>query len=144
MSHARDRTVALAFMAHPDDAEILCGGTLIRLADLGWEVHIATSTAGDCGSLDQNARTIAAIRREEGRAAAASIGAHYHCLDELDGRVAYDRPTIQKTFDLFRVVTPSLVITHCRHDYHLDHEQTHLLGRAQASCMPARMPPRCR
>jgi LmbE family N-acetylglucosaminyl deacetylase len=27
------RRVALSFLAHPDDAEILCDGTLIRLAD---------------------------------------------------------------------------------------------------------------
>ncbi|MCG8585160.1 MAG: PIG-L family deacetylase, partial [Pirellulales bacterium] len=35
------RRVALAFLAHPDDAEILCAGTLIRLADEGWTIHIA-------------------------------------------------------------------------------------------------------
>jgi hypothetical protein len=33
--------VALALLAHPDDAEILCAGTLIRLADAGWQIHIA-------------------------------------------------------------------------------------------------------
>ena len=42
------RRVALTLLAHPDDAEILCGGTLIRLRqELGYEVHIATATAGD-------------------------------------------------------------------------------------------------
>ncbi|HOA51446.1 MAG TPA: PIG-L family deacetylase, partial [Thermogutta sp.] len=29
-------------MAHPDDAEFCCGGTLARLRELGWEVHIAS------------------------------------------------------------------------------------------------------
>ena len=43
--------VALSFLAHPDDAEFLCAGTLIRLAEAGWEVHIATATPGDCGTM---------------------------------------------------------------------------------------------
>mgnify|MGYP006159593479 CR=1 FL=1 len=41
----------LAFLAHPDDAEFLCAGTLIRLAGAGWNVHIATATPGDAGSM---------------------------------------------------------------------------------------------
>ncbi|MFA4016852.1 MAG: hypothetical protein RUDDFDWM_001963, partial [Candidatus Fervidibacterota bacterium] len=36
----------LAFMAHPDDAEFLCAGTLALLHQIGYEVHIATMTAG--------------------------------------------------------------------------------------------------
>jgi len=41
----------LAVMAHPDDAEILVGGTLFHLKALGWELGILTMTAGDCGSV---------------------------------------------------------------------------------------------
>ena len=40
----------LALMAHPDDAEISCAGTLIRLARAGWEVHIATVAARPAAS----------------------------------------------------------------------------------------------
>jgi len=126
------RKVALAFMAHPDDAEILCAGTLIRLAERGWAIHIATATAGDCGSVDRSAREIAEIRRAEGAAAAALIAGTHHCLGELDGRVVYDKPTIQKSFDLFRRIAPTLVFTHAEKDYMLDHEQAHLLARGAA------------
>ena len=43
--------VLLTLLAHPDDAEFLCGGTLIRLIrDKKWQVHIASMTEGDCGS----------------------------------------------------------------------------------------------
>ena len=122
--------VALSFLAHPDDAEFLCAGTLVRLAEADWEIHIATATAGDCGTVSHTAEEISAIRREEGAAAAAILGATYHCLEELDVRVVYDGPTIQKTLDLFRQVAPSLVFTHARRDYMLDHEQVHQLARA--------------
>ena len=53
------RQVALTFLAHPDDAEILCAGTLIRLKEAGWEIHIATATPGDCGTMDRNRWDIA-------------------------------------------------------------------------------------
>jgi LmbE family N-acetylglucosaminyl deacetylase len=121
--------VALAFLAHPDDAEILCGGTLIRLSEAGWELHIATATAGDCGTMDRTAEEISRIRLEEARAGAAVIGATYHCLHELDGRVCYDKPTVQKAIDLFRVIAPSLVFTHALRDYMVDHEMVGLLAR---------------
>jgi LmbE family N-acetylglucosaminyl deacetylase len=120
---------ALAIMAHPDDAEILCAGTLVRLAGLGWKIHIATMTAGDCGTMDKSKFDISSIRTSEAKNAAALIGGTYHCLGEQDGLVCYDKPTIQKTIDLFRRVAPTLVFTHAPKDYMLDHEQTSLLAR---------------
>ena len=45
--------VVLSVLAHPDDAEFLCAGTLIRLVvEHGWRAHIASMTAGDCGSME--------------------------------------------------------------------------------------------
>jgi LmbE family N-acetylglucosaminyl deacetylase len=131
-----DGRVVLAFLAHPDDAEMQCAGTLIRLADAGWEVHIATVAAGDCGSATLSREEIATIRRREAIAAAAKIGATYHGLDEPDVQVVFDKTTNRKSIDLFRRVAPSLVFTHPRHDYMLDHEQTHLLARSAAFSYP--------
>jgi len=130
-----NRTV-LTLLAHPDDAEILCAGTLIRLADAGWDVHIATAVLGDCGSATLPNDRIADIRREEAAAAAQMIGATYHCLGERDVHLIFDQPTNDKAIDLFRGVAPSLVITHPRRDYMLDHEQTHLLARSAAFAYP--------
>ncbi len=127
-----DRKVVLAWMAHPDDAEIFCGGTLIRLVEIGWEVHIATAATGDCGSMTLPADEISKIRQAEGAAAAEKIGATYHCLGESDLEVIFDKATNRKTIDLFRQIAPSLVFTHPRHDYMLDHEQVHQLARSAA------------
>lgn len=123
------RLVALALMAHPDDAEILCAGTLIRLAESGWEVHIATAAPGDCGTATEDRFAISARRTREALAAVALIGGQYHCLDERDGMIMYDKPSVQKTVDLFRRLAPSLVFTHAPQDYMLDHEQVSLLAR---------------
>lgn len=40
----------LAIVAHPDDAELTCGGTLIRTAKLGKRTGILDLTAGEMGS----------------------------------------------------------------------------------------------
>ena len=136
MTNQPSRRVALTLLAHPDDAEMLCAGTLIRLDDAGWEIHIATVAAGDCGSMTLSGAEIAAVRRREGAAAAAKIGAAYHCLDEPDIEVVFDKPTNRKVIDLFRQVAPTLLLTHPRHDYMLDHEQVHLLARAAAFSYP--------
>lgn len=130
-----NRTV-LTMLAHPDDAEILCAGTLIRLAEAGWDVHIATSVMGDCGSATLPNDQIAEIRRKEGVAAAELIDATYHCLGEKDVHLVFDRESNRKAIDLFRQIAPSLVITHPRLDYMLDHEQTHLLARSAAFAYP--------
>ena len=130
------RRVALTFLAHPDDAEFFCGGTLIRLAKAGWEIHIASATPGDGGSVTLPADEIAEIRRGEAAAAARKIGATFHCLEERDVNVIFDKSANRKAIDLFRRITPSLVITHPRHDYMLDHEQVHYLARSAAFSYP--------
>ena len=121
---------ALAFLAHPDDAEMLCAGTLIRLAEAGWDVHIATATAGDCGTMTETPWQISATRTAEARQAAAKLGGTYHCLDERDLFVVYDKPTLRKVMDLMRQIAPALVLTHAPADYMMDHEMTHRLARA--------------
>jgi LmbE family N-acetylglucosaminyl deacetylase len=130
------RRIVLSFFAHPDDAEILCGGTLIRLRKLGWEVHIVTATPGDCGSASMRAIDIAAIRRKEAATSARIIGATYHCLEERDVNVIFGHEANRKVIDLFRKISPTVVITHPRHDYMLDHEQVHLLARSAAFSFP--------
>ncbi len=116
---------ALAILAHPDDAEFLCAGTLARLhRELGWSIHIATMTGGDCGSAEHTAEEISRIRRAEGAAAAKVIGGAFHCLDERDLLVTYSQPALAKTTRLLRQVRPTVVFTHSPDDYHLDHEMT--------------------
>src|SRR5436309_7028931 len=123
--------VVLCVLAHPDDAEFLCAGRLIRLArEHGWEVHIATMTAGDCGSMEWPAEKIAEVRRGEGERAAALIGAKYHCLEERDLRIFYADAPLERVTRLLRQVRPRIVLTHSSSDYMLDHEITSTLTRA--------------
>ncbi|MFO0809282.1 MAG: PIG-L family deacetylase [Gemmataceae bacterium] len=127
----------LAVLAHPDDAEFLCAGTLVRLhRELGWQVHIATMTPGDCGSAEHSADDIARIRRAEGAAAAARLGGQYHCLEERDLLVSYADSALAKVTQLLRTVSPRIVFAHSPDDYHLDHEMASKLVRAAAFAAP--------
>ena len=80
--------------------------------------------------MDKSPWEISAIRTAEAQAAANMLGATYHCLDERDGRVVFDKPTLTKVIDLFRRVGPGLVLTHPPRDYMMDHEQVSMLARA--------------
>ncbi len=127
----------LSVMAHPDDAEFFCTGTMVRLQEKGFEIHIASMTPGDKGSREHPAERISGIRINEGRAAAAKVRGHYHCLDRRDLLIAYDRETIQAVVELLREVKPSLVITHSPQDYMPDHEFTSIVTRNACFGAPA-------
>ena len=126
------RKVAMCFMAHPDDCEFSVAGTLALLAKKGWEIHIVSSTPGDCGSAALGPEEISAIRRKEGAAAAGVIGATYHCLELRDLYVTFDKDSIRRAMSLTRSIAPSLVFTHPLQDYMLDHEVTAQLARSAA------------
>jgi LmbE family N-acetylglucosaminyl deacetylase len=129
--------VALALLAHPDDAEFLCVGTLVRMArEHGWQIHVATMTAGDCGSAEHPPDEISNIRRGEGRAAAESVGAAYHCVGALDLRVYLGDEMVDRVVRLLAEVRPAVVFTHSPDDYHLDHEMTSRVVRAATFAAP--------
>ena len=79
--------------AHPDDAEILAGGTLALLSALGHDITIVTLSAGDCGSAVHGLNEIAAIRQAEAAESAALIGARYRWGGFRDMAIFSDDPS---------------------------------------------------
>ncbi len=120
----------LAVMPHPDDMEILCAGTLLRLREAGCEIHVATMTPGDKGSATLSRPEIAAVRREEARRGAQAIGAaSCRCLEFADLEIVFDNPSRRRVTGLVRDVDPFLVFTTPPGDYMFDHEITSRLVR---------------
>jgi carbonic anhydrase/acetyltransferase-like protein (isoleucine patch superfamily)/LmbE family N-acetylglucosaminyl deacetylase len=77
---------ALVVVAHPDDAEFYCGGTLALLARRTVAMRIVVCTAGQRGGLGGAA--LAVRRRAEQEAAAALLGqAEVAVLDYPDGEL---------------------------------------------------------
>ncbi len=131
-------TRVLAFMSHPDDAEILIGGTLFRLKAAGWDVGIATMTPGDCGSSTETREGIARIRLAEAEAAAALLGAVYCCAGLRDLEVFANAENLRSAVELMRAFAPDVVITHSPADYMLDHEEASRLVRG--ACFAVAVP----
>jgi LmbE family N-acetylglucosaminyl deacetylase len=126
----------LALHAHPDDVEFQCAGTLVLLRDAGCEVTIATMTPGDCGSAEHDAEAIAAIRREEARAAAALIGADCVCLEFRDLAIFNDDESRRRVTEALRRIRPRIILTAPPADYIVDHEMTSLLVRDACFAAP--------
>lgn len=116
-------------MAHPDDAEILVGGTLLHLKSLGWEIGILTMTSGDCGSATHTKEEISRIRYAEAKAAAASLDAWYECAELMDVEVFANAENQRRVVECMRQFNPDVVITHSPVDYMLDHEEASRLAR---------------
>jgi LmbE family N-acetylglucosaminyl deacetylase len=127
----------LAVHAHPDDIEILAGGTLSHLIDRGHHATIVTMTPGDCGTAEYPAEEIAAIRRNEAAKAAQMIGADYMCAEFRDMAIFNDDPSRRRVTELLRRTQPDIVLTSSPVDYHCDHEATSILVRDSCFAAPA-------
>ena len=110
-------------MAHPDDAEILIGGTLFYLKSLGWELGIMTMTGGDCGSATHTSEEISRIRQAEAKAAADYLGAWYGCAGLMDVEIFANAENLRRVVELMRRFDPDVVITHSPADYMVDEER---------------------
>lgn len=133
----KNKTV-LCLVAHPDDAEFQCAGTLALLADKGWEIVIATMTPGQAGSTELGPEEISIIRRAEAANSATLLNGTYHCLESEDVFVMYDRPTLLKAIEFIRNVKPTIVFTASPSDYMIDHEVVSKI--AMTACLAAGIP----
>ena len=76
----------LIIMAHPDDAELCCSGTILSSIDKGFSVGMIDLTRGELGT-----RGSGKIRTEEANNAAKLLGVDFRYNLELrDGFISYD------------------------------------------------------
>jgi N-acetylglucosamine malate deacetylase 1 len=124
-----DTAVAvLAVVAHPDDAELLCGGTLARAADQGHRTGILDLTAGESGSQgDADARAAEAAR------AAAILGVTVRVTAGLpDGALENSPAARLAVATVLRQLRPHVLILHWHRARHPDHRAAAFLGRDAA------------
>lgn len=99
----------LAIYAHPDDAEVSCGGTLAKWAAAGAEVHVVVCCEGDKGAVPKgtNPDELAAVRKSEAIAAGAVLGVHEHrWLGIPDGEVENTGACRRQVVEIIRSVAP--------------------------------------
>src|SRR2546423_1746323 len=107
----------LAIAAHPDDMELICGGTLIRTQMLGRATAILDLAAGEMAS-----RGTPELRAKEATKAARVMGvAVRENLGLPDGGIQNTPENRTKVAVVIRRLQPRIVITHSLHGRHPDH-----------------------
>jgi LmbE family N-acetylglucosaminyl deacetylase len=120
----------LAVVAHPDDAELLCAGTLARAKADGAAIGICVLCRGDKGQSGRPVKNLGAVRRGEMRQAARLLGAKLFFGGYPDGGLADDRRRRVKLIEIYRRFRPTLVLAHAPEDYHADHRAASALAEA--------------
>jgi LmbE family N-acetylglucosaminyl deacetylase len=120
----------LAVVAHPDDAELLCAGTLARAKADGAAIGICVLCRGDKGQPSKPVRHLAAVRLREMRSAARMLGAELYPAGFGDGELTDDRKERLKLIEIFRRFRPTLLLAHAAEDYHPDHRAASALAEA--------------
>jgi LmbE family N-acetylglucosaminyl deacetylase len=95
------RPHVVAVVAHPDDAEIWCGGTLLNHRAAGYEVSVVY------------VRPTTRVRKREAIAAARSMGARVEFLPARSPVVALEI--------VLAKAMPAVIITHWSRDSHAEH-----------------------
>lgn len=117
-----DRVDLLAVFPHPDDAELTCGGTLLKAARQGHRVGILDLTRGELAS-----RGTVETRQEEAKQAASLLKvSHRENLGLPDGGLTSD-PGMRRVVALaIRRLLPKVVVTTAPSPYgrHPDHRVT--------------------
>src|SRR5215210_946954 len=98
----------LAIAAHPDDIELICGGTLIRAQTLGRSTGILDLAAGELAS-----RGTPELRAKEAAKAAKVMGVSVRQnLGLPDGGIQNTPETRARVAVVIRRLQPKIVITH--------------------------------
>ena len=111
----------LAIGAHPDDIEILCGGTMALYAEAGAKVTFAIATNGEVGGGGADPAKIAAQRFEEAAASTSRLGADLIWMGFPDEMLFNDRASRVAFIDAYRQARADVVFVHSTDDYHPDH-----------------------
>ncbi len=105
--------VAMVLVAHPDDADFMCGGTVARWVEEGTAVHYVLCTDGSAGSNVPGVtrEEMRVTRAREQRDAADALGvASVTILGELDGMLEVTLDTRRKVCREVRRLRPDVLV----------------------------------
>jgi LmbE family N-acetylglucosaminyl deacetylase len=138
----------LVIMAHPDDAEFICGGTIARLAEEGCHISYVLVTSGNRGSHepDMTMERLGRMREEEQRRAADALGVReVTFLGHNDGEVEVTLALRSELVYAIRRAQPDVLFTFDPwrpYEIHPDHRNvgTCALDALAAARMPMYYP----
>lgn len=107
----------LAVGIHPDDVELSCSGTLIKMKKAGKKFGILDLSGGEMGT-----RGSAEIRKKEAVQAAEILGAEFRIILNIpDCKFEVNTENIEKVIQIIRACRPDYVLCNAPSDRHPDH-----------------------
>jgi LmbE family N-acetylglucosaminyl deacetylase len=125
---AQDQPVRIiVFGAHPDDCDIVAGGSAIIWQKMGCSVKFVSMTNGDAGHQSMGGGALAKRRMSEAKEAGKRFGVEYTVMDNHDGEL---QPSLENRLKVIREIRnwkADIVISPPPDDYHPDHRYTSIL-----------------
>lgn len=119
MEQSSENVYAVAFGAHPDDVELACGATLLKIMREGRSVAVCDLTKGELGTLGT-----AETRKKEAEKAWIVMGYHDRVtLDLGDGKLFYSEENLHAVIRIIRRFRPTVVFANPPEERHPDHEK---------------------
>lgn len=113
----------LVLAVHPDDAELGCGGTILKHLAMGYKVGVVDLTRGELGT-----RGSAEIRDKEAAAASEILGLTIReNLAMPDGFFSNSKEYQLQIIEVIRKYRPEIIIGNAYHDRHPDHGRANQL-----------------
>ena len=107
-------------MAHPDDADSYCGGSIAAWRSMGATVTILIATDGSKGG-DFDPEELAQLRFKEATAAATVLDVNLIQLNFPDGELSQSEEFASRLTTEILCLQPNLLVAHAPNDYHADH-----------------------
>lgn len=117
----------LVIGAHPDDPETMCGGTMIKLREMGVEVVSVYFTSGEAGIPNKTPEESSSIRTAEAKNACEVMGVRAVFMTQIDGDTEVNKARYAEMKALIEAEQPDMVITHWPIDSHRDHRVCSML-----------------
>jgi len=116
-----------AVVAHPDDIELLCAGTMIKYINKGHKVTYIIATNGEAGSQTLSNEEIAKIRYQEAIDSAKIVGADLIWLGYKD-EFLFNTAEVRLSFlNALRKAEAEVVFTHYPDYYNCDHNAVSII-----------------
>ena len=117
LESSAEQVYALAFGAHPDDVELACGATLLKIMSEGRTVAVCDLTRGEMGTLGT-----AETRKCEAKAAVMGYESR-SSLDLGDSKLFYTEENLTEIIRVIRHFRPDVVFANPPDERHPDHSK---------------------
>lgn len=112
----------LVITAHPDDAEIMCYGTIAKHHAAGYDCLVVVCSDGKNGGK--------ADRKKESKNALSKLKINTKYLDFEDGKIQFDIDLISEIRRIIETYNPNIVITHYPEAKGFEHQDHTAIAKA--------------